>query len=46
MGYDELTSRNSISLTFTQKLEDEEIQKIINTIAKKYIQIKVLNQGN
>jgi hypothetical protein len=46
MGYDETTSRNSISLTFTQKLEDEEIQKIVNKIAKKYKQIKVLNQGN
>ena len=46
MGYDELTSRNSISLTFTHKLEDFEIQKIVNTIAKKYKQIKVLNQGN
>ena len=46
MGYDELTSRNSISLTFTQKLEDIEIEKIVNKIAKKYKQIKVLNQGN
>ena len=46
MGYDVTTSRNSISLTFTQKLEDEEIQKIVNKIAKKYKQIKVLNQGN
>ena len=46
MGYDELTSRNSISLTFTKKLEAFEIEKIVNTIAKKYKQIKVLNQGN
>ncbi len=46
MGYDELTSRNSISLTFTQKLEISQIEKIVNTIAKKYKQIKVLNQGN
>ena len=46
MGYDETTSRNSISLTFTQKLEEKEIEKIVNTIAKKYKQIKVLNQGN
>ena len=46
MGYDELTSRNSISLTFTKKLEIFEIEKIVNTIAKKYKQIKVLNEGN
>jgi hypothetical protein len=46
MGYDELTSRNSISLTFTQNLEESQIQKIVNTIGKKYKQIKVLNQGN
>ncbi|WP_368031202.1 cysteine desulfurase [Arcobacter sp. s6] len=46
MDYDETTSRNSISLTFTQKLEEIEIEKIVNKIAKKYKQIKVLNQGN
>jgi cysteine sulfinate desulfinase/cysteine desulfurase-like protein len=46
MGYDETTSRNSISLTFTQKLEEKEIERIVNKIAKKYKQIKVLNQGN
>jgi cysteine sulfinate desulfinase/cysteine desulfurase-like protein len=46
MAYDETTSRNSISLTFTQKLEEKEIEKIVNTIAKKYKQIKVLNEGN
>ena len=46
MGYDELTSRNSISLTFTQKLENEEVEKIVNKIAKRYKQIRVLNQGN
>lgn len=46
MGYDELTSRNALSLTFIEKLSDEEIEKIVNTFAKKYRQIKVLNQGN
>lgn len=46
MGYDELTSRNALSLTFIEKLSDEEIEKIVKTFAKKYRQIKVLNGGN
>lgn len=46
MGYDELSSRNSISFTFTQGYSEEEIDKIVSKIAKKYRQIKVLNQGN
>uniref|UniRef100_UPI0040484321 cysteine desulfurase n=1 Tax=Aliarcobacter sp. TaxID=2321116 RepID=UPI0040484321 len=45
MGYDEKTSRNSISLTFTQKIDDDEIERIVKIIAKKYKQIKILNQG-
>jgi selenocysteine lyase/cysteine desulfurase len=43
MGYDETTSRNSISLTFTKEYEEETIEKIVKTMAKKYRQIKVLN---
>lgn len=46
MGYDELTSRNALSLTFIEKLSVEQIEKIVNIMAKKYRQIKVLNQGN
>ncbi len=46
MGYDELTSRNSISLTFTKSYDEQTIEKIVKTMAKKYRQIKVLNQGN
>lgn len=45
MGYDELTSRNALSLSFTEKLSEEEIEKIVKIFAKKYRQIKVLNQG-
>ena len=44
MGYEELISRNAISLTFTQIFEDEEIEKIVKAFAKKYRQIKVLNE--
>ena len=44
MGYEELISRNAISLTFTQKFEIEEIEKTVKTFAKKYKQIKVLNE--
>ena len=46
MGYEEIISRNALSLTFTEKIEDEDIEKIVNKFAKKYRQIKVLNQGN
>jgi cysteine desulfurase len=45
MGYDELTSRNALSLTFTEILSEEEVEKIVNIFAKKYRQIIVLNQG-
>ena len=44
MGYEELISRNAISLTFTQSFEVEEIEKIVNTFSKKYRQIRVLNE--
>lgn len=40
MGYDETTSRNSIHFSFSQEYEDEEIDRIINLIYLKYIQIK------
>ncbi len=44
MGYDETTSRNALSLTFTEKIDEEKIEKIAKTFAKKYRQIKVLNE--
>lgn len=40
MGYDELTSRNSIQMAFNRFFSDEEIEKIVNTIYLKYKQIK------
>lgn len=42
MGYDELTSRNSISFSFVDDLKDEDIEKVVNTVYLKYKQIKVL----
>ncbi|MGE4382482.1 MAG: cysteine desulfurase [Arcobacter sp.] len=42
MGYDELTSRNSIQISFNRFFSDEEIKKIVNTIYLKYKQIKSL----
>ncbi|KAB7887785.1 cysteine desulfurase [Poseidonibacter ostreae] len=44
MGYEEVISRNAISLTFTKKYEEEEIEKTVNAFAKKYRQIRVLNE--
>ena len=44
MGYEEIISRNAISLTFTQKFEIEEIEKVVKAFAKKYRQIRVLNE--
>ncbi|MGB1226863.1 MAG: cysteine desulfurase [Poseidonibacter sp.] len=44
MGYEEIISRNAISLTFTQEFEEEQIYKIIKTFVKKYKQIRVLNE--
>lgn len=46
MGYDETTSRNSISLSFNRAYSSDEINKIVKKIAKRYRQIRVLNQGN
>jgi len=44
MGYDELTSRNAISLSFNEEYTKEDIQKISKHFYKKYRQIKVLNE--
>ncbi|RXJ88248.1 cysteine desulfurase [Arcobacter sp. CECT 8985] len=44
MGYDELTSRNAISLSFCEEYSNEEIEKIVELLHKKYRQIKVLNE--
>lgn len=44
MGYDETTSRNALSLTFIEKLSEEDIERIINIFTKKYRQIIILNQ--
>ena len=44
MGYDETTSRNALSLTFIEKLDIDTIEKVTKTFAKKYRQIKVLNE--
>ncbi len=44
MGYDEITSRNALSLSFSEEYDDETIANIVNKIAKKYKQIKVLNE--
>ncbi|WP_066405446.1 cysteine desulfurase [Aliarcobacter cryaerophilus] len=45
MGYDELTSRNAITLSFEKSYSMSEIDKIVNLISKRYSQIKVLNKG-
>ena len=42
MGYDELTSRNSISFSFVDEMGEEDIEKVVNTVYLKYKQIKVL----
>ena len=42
MGYDETTSRNSISFSFASDLKDEEITKVVDTLYFKYKQIKIL----
>jgi len=44
MGYDELTSRNSISLSFYKTDEEIDVKKIVKTIYLKYRQIKALNE--
>jgi selenocysteine lyase/cysteine desulfurase len=42
MGYDEFTSRNAISLNFSDDYDDETIYKIVDRIVRKYKQIRVL----
>ncbi|MDD3056385.1 MAG: cysteine desulfurase [Aliarcobacter sp.] len=42
MGYDELTSRNSISFSFVDELSAKDIEKVVNTVYLKYKQIKSL----
>lgn len=46
MGYDETTSRNSISFSFDKKYTASEVETVVKKLAKKYRQIKVLNEGN
>lgn len=46
MQYDETTSRNALSLSFIQSLDEIQIENIVKIIEKKYKQIKVLSQGN
>lgn len=43
MGYSELESRQALSLSFQRELNDEDLTLIAQTIAKKYRQIKALN---
>ncbi len=43
MGYSEDESRQAFSLSFTYLLESEEIKEIVKVIAKKYRQIRLLN---
>jgi hypothetical protein len=43
MGYEELESRWALSLSFCEELNSEDIIKISKIIAKKYRQIKALN---
>lgn len=40
MGYDENTSRNSLSLSFVDEISQEEIEKVIKLMYLKYKQIK------
>ncbi|MGB5791531.1 MAG: cysteine desulfurase, partial [Poseidonibacter sp.] len=44
MGYEEIISRNALSLTFTEIYQEEQIEKIAKLFAKKYKQIRVLNE--
>ena len=43
MGYEESKSRWALSLTFSKQFTSEEIKNIIQTISKKYRQIKALS---
>lgn len=42
MGYSQDMSRNSISLSFSQEINDENIEKVCSIMYKRYRQIKVL----
>lgn len=42
MGYDEFSSRNAISLNFSEDYDDETIYKIVDKIEQKYRQLRVL----
>lgn len=43
MGYDEDTSRNSISLSFNESIELEKIKEVVKIMNKRYKQIRILN---
>lgn len=44
MGYDELTSRNAISLSTCESIEDDDLDNLVKLFHKKYRQIRVLNE--
>lgn len=43
MGYDETTSRNALSFSFNFDLNQEQIERIVNRIYAKYLQIRSIN---
>jgi hypothetical protein len=43
MGYDESTSRNAISFSFVDAMQNEDIEKVVDILYLKYKQIKALN---
>jgi len=43
MGYDEMTSRNSISLSFVDEIDEKEIDKVVRLMYLKYKQIRSLS---
>ena len=43
MGYDEQTSRNAISFSFVDAMQNEDIEKVVDILYLKYKQIKALN---
>lgn len=43
MGYDEITSRNSIQIAFVDFFNDKEIEKIVDIIYLKYKQLKSIS---
>jgi hypothetical protein len=46
MGYDEKTSRTSLSLSFNSKFSKDQIDKFVNILYLKYKQIKMLQKSN